>query len=292
MAPNNTPWSVIAMAGNFNSCAFSTSLSSRHAASSSEYSVCRCKWTKSACDIEQYYRPAWNPRKPRHAKLPEKVRPWRWIDECEGRKSFRFANPSSGSGKDYLLAISRAQTSPDWSPDMLRPILPGTGHHPLRAGNALFEKIRKNLTGPLGARRFRVPWRTQERSTYPPFTMEPGSREKRLHLLYFRKPNSPDSAVGNSGSGIPFAGFPVFRHMNERFEAGGEQVQAVIQFHQDLLQPFIIGRFSQKKIRACMIAPLHNPTLLIRAKHNSHQARMRWNTTHPLQQLDRRPLRQ
>src|ERR1035438_7035352 len=41
----------MASAGNFSSCARSINLSRRHAPSSSEYSVCKCKWTKSACDM-------------------------------------------------------------------------------------------------------------------------------------------------------------------------------------------------------------------------------------------------
>ena len=41
---------------NFNACARSINLSSRQAPSSNEYSVCKCKWTKSACDMATSYR--------------------------------------------------------------------------------------------------------------------------------------------------------------------------------------------------------------------------------------------
>src|SRR5438477_6675857 len=48
------------MAGNFSSCAFSVSLSKRHAPSSNEYSECKCKWTNSACDMGTiYFRFSW-----------------------------------------------------------------------------------------------------------------------------------------------------------------------------------------------------------------------------------------
>src|SRR4249919_3331269 len=41
------PCSVMAIAGIFSSTALSSSSSIRHAPSSSEYSECRCRWTKS-----------------------------------------------------------------------------------------------------------------------------------------------------------------------------------------------------------------------------------------------------
>src|ERR1700733_1070248 len=45
----------MASEANFSSCALSISRSRRHAPSSNEYSVCRCKWTKSACDMATSY---------------------------------------------------------------------------------------------------------------------------------------------------------------------------------------------------------------------------------------------
>ena len=60
----------MASEGNFRSCALSTSLSRRQAASSNEYSVCRWRWTKSACDMESMLR--FPPRlgKPRGRQFP------------------------------------------------------------------------------------------------------------------------------------------------------------------------------------------------------------------------------
>src|SRR5258707_8311166 len=46
----------MASAGNFIAWALSMSRSKRQAPSSREYSVCRCKWTKSACAMVGVYR--------------------------------------------------------------------------------------------------------------------------------------------------------------------------------------------------------------------------------------------
>src|SRR5580692_5924263 len=55
----------MARAGNLSSWARSMSRSSRQAPSSREYSVCRWRWTKSACDMRGFYTPAAAARKER-----------------------------------------------------------------------------------------------------------------------------------------------------------------------------------------------------------------------------------